>query len=94
MDYMENDYIFWTEDCFNFIEVFDGEDMTGPSRGKWCNKNVPLPITSNGNALTVYLHKKLDLFHETFIHFSLTYSVLNSGESLGYFNNRICRNLR
>lgn len=78
MDYVDElDYLqFWSRDCFNYIEVFDGVDTTGPSRGKWCNKIVPLPITSNGNALTVHLYK----FHENSIHFSLAYSVLNSGE--------------
>lgn len=78
MEYVEifEYFQFWSDDCFNYIEVFDGVDTTGPSRGKWCNRNVPLPITSNGNALTVHLYK----LHDNLIHFTLTYSVLNSGE--------------
>ncbi|CAK9795155.1 Cubn [Anthophora quadrimaculata] len=59
---------------WNYIEVFDGQSLDGPSRGKWCDNVVPLPITSYGNALTVHLYSNYDFLG----HFALTYSVLNS----------------
>lgn len=61
---------------WNYIEVFEGEGLDGPSRGKWMSNVIPLPITSNGNALTVNLHSF------TFGNVSFTYTVLNSGKQL------------
>ncbi|XP_076174105.1 cubilin isoform X2 [Ptiloglossa arizonensis] len=57
-----------------FIEIHEGESLDGPSRGKWCDNVIPLPLTSNGNALTVHLYASYDFFG----HFAIMYSVLNS----------------
>lgn len=61
-----------------FIEIHEGESLDGPSRGKWCDNVIPLPLTSNGNALTVHLYASYDFFG----HFAIMYSVLNSGKRL------------
>lgn len=77
---VEVEGMFWFEDCsWNFVQVFEGEGLDGPSRGKWCDNVVPLPITSNGNALTVHLFSNYDFLG----HFAFTYSVLNSGKRYG-----------
>lgn len=58
------------------LQVFEGEGTDGPLRGKWCNTKVPLPITSQGNILTVQASSQYgDLYNVQFLG---TYSVLNS----------------
>lgn len=70
-------YRYWDEDCaFDYIQILEGEGMDGPSRGRWCEDVIPLPVTSTGNALTVHLTATLDFIE----HVSFTYSVLNSGK--------------
>ncbi|XP_076766726.1 cubilin [Xylocopa sonorina] len=65
----------WTDNClWNYVQVFEGEGLNGPIRGKWCDNVVPLPVTSNGNALTVHLYSDEDYLG----HFALTYTTLNS----------------
>lgn len=39
----------------HYVQVHDGSSVDGPSLGTWCSNNVPPPITSHGNALTVNL---------------------------------------
>lgn len=70
--YLDLDVADWTH-----LEVFDGEGLDGPSRGHWDagTNTVPLPITSNGNALTVHVTSSYELLAR----FSFTYSVLDSG---------------
>ncbi|XP_012136673.2 cubilin [Megachile rotundata] len=73
--HMDIDLDYFEDDCtWDYIEVFEGEGLDGPSLGKWCSNAVPLPITSTGNALTVHLYSNYDFPG----HFALTYSVLNS----------------
>ncbi|XP_033347146.1 cubilin [Bombus vosnesenskii] len=69
--YLDLDVVDWTH-----LEVFDGEGLDGPSRGHWDagTDTVPLPITSNGNALTVHVSSSYELLAR----FSFTYSVLDS----------------
>lgn len=71
--YLDLDVVDWTH-----LEVFDGEGLDGPSRGHWeaGTDTVPLPITSNGNALTVHVTSGYELLAR----FSFTYSVLDSGK--------------
>ncbi|XP_066598353.1 cubilin-like [Prorops nasuta] len=58
-----------------YVQVFEGIGKEGPSLGKWCTNKVPLPITSTGNALSLYLYSQYAFPHDLV---SATYSSLNS----------------
>ena len=55
-------------DCsFDWLEVFDGDDVTDPSLGQFCNDNLPpATLTSTGGAVTIVFHSDDELVHEGF----------------------------
>lgn len=60
---------------WDYVQVFEGEGMDGPSLGKWCNNKTPPPITSVGSSLTLHLF----VHYEFMGYFAATYSSLNTG---------------
>ena len=61
----------------HYVEVLDGDGVDGPSLGTWCTNNVPPPITSRGNALTVHLVDTGGNWDNSFVAY---YSTLNTGK--------------
>ncbi|XP_043479110.1 cubilin-like isoform X2 [Leptopilina heterotoma] len=63
-------------DCDNqYVQVHDGPIIEGPSLGTWCTTDVPPPIISSGNSLTVNLVSNL---YNSESSFSAFYSSLNT----------------
>jgi len=68
----------------NYVQVFEGESMDGPSLGKWCDNKTPPSITSTGSSLTLHLFS-----HYEFVgYFAATYSSLNTGTLKEYICKR------
>ena len=64
-------------DCGDhYVQVHDGSSLDGPSLGTWCSHDVPPPITSNGNALTINLVVSVENEDHSFVAY---YSRLNTG---------------
>lgn len=52
---------------YDYVEIFDGPDMTSPSLGKFCNTTgAPGLITSSGNALTVKVYTDVSTVNNGF----------------------------
>ena len=39
-----------------YIQLFDGPDANSSLIGKYCSREIPHSVTSQGNSLTVFLH--------------------------------------
>ncbi|NOQ75715.1 MAG: PKD domain-containing protein [Crocinitomix sp.] len=54
---------------YDYIEVYDGEDLLAPFIGRYCNTFPPSDITSTGDAITLFFHSdgglELDGFEVT-----------------------------
>lgn len=66
------------EPCsWDYVQVYEGEGMDGPSLGKWCDNKTPPSVTSTGSALTLHLYVRYEFIGQ----FAVTYSSLNTGTS-------------
>ncbi|XP_072507728.1 cubilin [Notamacropus eugenii] len=59
----------------DFVEILDGNDYDAPLQGRYCGRNMPLPVTSFGNSLTV---KFISNAYINFVGFHATYTASSS----------------
>uniref|UniRef100_A0A4X2M7T4 Cubilin n=1 Tax=Vombatus ursinus TaxID=29139 RepID=A0A4X2M7T4_VOMUR len=59
----------------DFVEILDGNDYDAPLRGRYCGRNMPLPVTSFGISLTVKFISNAVI---NFVGFHATYTASSS----------------
>ncbi|XP_068942361.1 cubilin [Petaurus breviceps papuanus] len=59
----------------DFVEILDGNDYDAPLQGRYCGRNLPLPVTSFGSSLTV---KFISNANFNFVGFHATYTASSS----------------
>jgi len=69
-----------TEECLHFLRVYDGDSSDAPLRQTICAQQHMMPITSNGQALTVDILSVEEFFDTLSSDFHAHYSIFDNGK--------------